>query len=179
MGRNRFLTLVVASAVLSACDGDSVAAPEFASFEDLIKGEVQVLPNPSGVAPLTAQVTFATRAPVGVTMTVIGHTGDESLSYGPTEPAEEHEVPILGLYPGAHNLIELRLAILSTRLGLGVPPLPGRDPAPDGSIVRPDDQYARNINKAFARGRNRANKKLAEDADVFMSSLDFWAFLND
>lgn len=77
------------------------------------------------------------------------------------------------------DLTELRLAILATRHGVAVPPVPGRDPAPEGASRYGDDEAGRDIQRAFARGRERANRQMQDDALQFMTSLDFWAFLND
>ncbi len=77
------------------------------------------------------------------------------------------------------DLIELRLAILSTRYGLIVPPLPGRDRGPTGTIVPVVDEADRQVDVAFARGRERAMSRLRDDADRLLASLDFGAFLSD
>ncbi len=77
------------------------------------------------------------------------------------------------------DLVELRLAILATRHGITVPPLAGRDPMPDGRRAVPEDDSNRNLEQAFARGRDRAVKQLRDDAEQFMTSLEFGAFLND
>jgi hypothetical protein len=76
------------------------------------------------------------------------------------------------------DLVELRLAILATRHGLAVPPVPGREPAPDGAAVAPDDEADRGMERPFARGRERTLKKLREDTRRFLSTLDFEAFLS-
>ena len=75
------------------------------------------------------------------------------------------------------DLIELQLAMLATRYELTVPPVPGRDPLPNGQIARPDDNANRSLDRAFARGRDRAMKLLHEDADRFLSSLDYETFI--
>jgi len=77
------------------------------------------------------------------------------------------------------DLINLRLALLSTRFGLIVPPMPGQAAANTRGRAQPTDDMTRNLEKAFARGHDRAVKMLREDADRFMQSLDFWTFLND
>ncbi len=77
------------------------------------------------------------------------------------------------------DLINLRLALLSTRFGLIAPPVPGQAVAGSGSRAQPADDMTRNLERAFARGHNRAVKMLRGDADTFMRSLDFWTFLND
>lgn len=76
------------------------------------------------------------------------------------------------------DLVELQLALLATRYELSVPPVPGRDPLPNGKVARPDDETNRNLDQAFARGRARAMKRLREDTDKFLASLDFGAFIN-
>ncbi len=77
------------------------------------------------------------------------------------------------------DLINLRLSLLSTRFGLIVPPVPGQAAPNTSGRVQPTDDMTRNLEKAFARGHDRAVKMLREDADTFMQSLDFWTFLND
>jgi len=77
------------------------------------------------------------------------------------------------------DLVELRLAILSTRHGIPIPRVPGQDPGPEGTIIRPDDAVNRNLERAFSRGRQRTVIRLRTDADSFLGSLDFREFLND
>ena len=77
------------------------------------------------------------------------------------------------------DLVELRLAILSTRHGIPIPPVPGRDLGPGGTVIRPDEEVNRNLEKAFARGHERTVTKLRTDADGFLGSLDFREFLNN
>ena len=77
------------------------------------------------------------------------------------------------------DLINLRLSLLSTRFGLIVPPVPGEALANSRGKTQPDDDMTRNLEKAFARGHDRAVKMLRVDADTFMQSLDFWTFLNE
>lgn len=77
------------------------------------------------------------------------------------------------------DLAELQLAILATRHGVAVPPLPGRDPAPDSGTVVPEDEWDQDLQRAFARGRERALVSLRRETDRFLASLDFRAFLND
>lgn len=77
------------------------------------------------------------------------------------------------------DLINLRLALHSTRFGLNVPPVPGQAAPSTRGRAQPLDDMTRHLEKAFARGHNRAVKMLRDDADTFMQSLDFWTFLND
>ncbi len=74
------------------------------------------------------------------------------------------------------DLIELRLAILSTRYGLPVPPRPGEEAGRHGEGIVPEDEADRNA--AFARGRERALQQLRREAEEFLASLDFRAFLS-
>ena len=69
--------------------------------------------------------------------------------------------------------------MLATRYELPVPPVPGRDPLPGGQAARPDDETNRSLEQAFARGRDRALRRLRDDADRFLAALDFGAFLNN
>ena len=77
------------------------------------------------------------------------------------------------------DLIELRLAILSTRYGLPVPPRPGEEAARHGEGIVPEDEADRNAQLAFARGRERALQQLRREAEEFLASLDFRAFLSN
>ncbi len=77
------------------------------------------------------------------------------------------------------DLINLRLALLGTRFGVIVPPVPGQATANTSGPDQPSDAMTRNLEKAFARGHNRAVKMLRDDAETFMQSLDFGTFLNE
>ena len=77
------------------------------------------------------------------------------------------------------DLVELQLAITSTRQGLPVPPLPGQEPMPPGTSALFVDDATRNLERAFARGRERALQRLRQDTEQFLASLDFSAFLYD
>ena len=77
------------------------------------------------------------------------------------------------------DLVNLRLALLATRFGLIVPPVPGQAPADTSGPAQLSDDMTRNLEKAFARGHNRAVKMLRDDAETFMQSLDFGTFLNE
>ena len=76
------------------------------------------------------------------------------------------------------DLVELRLAMLSTRHGLSIPPLPGSDSMRSGGRGASDDASGRSARQAFARGHERAVNKLRADAEHFLASLDFGAFLH-
>ena len=73
------------------------------------------------------------------------------------------------------DLAELRLAIIATRYGLDVPPPP--DPAASevtGGNGEPADPR---IDRAFARGRNRAIERIRADGLQLLAVIDFSKFL--
>lgn len=80
------------------------------------------------------------------------------------------------------DLVELHLELQATRHGLNIPPAPGAggddgggDSAGPSDAGAPSDAR---LDRAFARGRNRAVGELARQTESFLSSLDFRAFLN-
>lgn len=77
---------------------------EHRSFENPL-----VTVNPYGIAPLTAVIAFFTEEKVSVSITVKGieASGDIAKSF---PEAYEHVIPVLGLYPGTDNTVELRLS---------------------------------------------------------------------
>jgi len=102
--------LVGTTVVLASCGEDGPTEveedPGELRVEEVVSGEIEVEENPSGIAPLTAELRFETRRPVSVETTVQG-----SIPLARSAPgfATEHRLPVLGLYPGAANSIELRL----------------------------------------------------------------------
>ena len=62
--------------------------------------------NPSGRVPLGALLSFTTREPVTVSITVPGET-PATRSF--PEPNRNHQIPVLGLYPGAENEVSITL----------------------------------------------------------------------
>ena len=65
---------VLTATVLASCDAADPAVP--GGEEDLgFLTDVQVVTNPSGVAPLTARITVTTSRPVSVEVTVAGRDG--------------------------------------------------------------------------------------------------------
>ncbi len=67
-----------------------------------------VIRNPYGEAPLTALALFQTSEPCAVRVTVKGdHETEDYTSEVP--PARLHRVPILGLYAGRENIVQLQL----------------------------------------------------------------------
>ncbi|WP_040880948.1 aryl-sulfate sulfotransferase [Marinococcus halotolerans] len=66
-----------------------------------------VIQNPYGEAPLTALTKFRTENPSRITVTVASRDGAEDITH--TYPAfnQEHEVPVLGLYPDTDNEVTI------------------------------------------------------------------------
>ncbi len=67
-----------------------------------------VMVNPYGNSPLTAYVIFDTEIACGVKVTVKGKTENTDISGEISEVTKHHRVPIIGLYPGMKNEVELR-----------------------------------------------------------------------
>lgn len=97
-----FLFLVCTSAIslFTSCNqGNS-------SLEDILKSPVEVTLNPHGRVPLSAILQIRTEMPCKVSITVPGETPvvqefDDYLNF--------REIPVLGLYPGQENELEITL----------------------------------------------------------------------
>lgn len=68
-----------------------------------------VVLDPYDVTPLSAFVAFETKYPATVTYRVLGKTEDATISNTINEPKTIHEIPVLGLYPGYKNTVEIEL----------------------------------------------------------------------
>ncbi len=73
---------------------------------DVLSGEVVVEKNPHGIAPLTAQLEFATDRPVKATIEV---PGKAPLVHTFPEYEKTHTLPVAGLYPDKNNPVILTL----------------------------------------------------------------------
>ena len=102
-GRQRFLSVaIVGLMLLAGCDSNPVAPyPAFVTT-------LTVTPNPSGYAPLTAEVELATTMPVQVEVVVAGRGTADELRHRFPSVSQQARLPILGLYPGFDNTITLR-----------------------------------------------------------------------
>ena len=90
---------------LSACDTTSPRP----TAEDVVD-QLEVVLNPSGFAPLTAEVTLKTTQPVQVEILVPGRNspaGDVRYLFQSVSTA--HTFPVLGLYSSHNNAVQLRL----------------------------------------------------------------------
>ena len=91
---------------LASCSSDE---PTHNDPPDLIQSISTVL-NPSGYAPLTAELLLETSGPVAVEIKVVGQNGTASdLTHRFTGLSTSHSLPILGLYSNALNTIEIRI----------------------------------------------------------------------
>jgi arylsulfate sulfotransferase len=108
MHRRSIPLLLACGLALAACGEDDVLsrAGSRVAMEELLDGPVTLELNPSGLCPLAAVATFQTRVPVHVSLEVLG---EDPLGHDEPGLSTHHEVPILGLYPGTVNRIELRL----------------------------------------------------------------------
>ena len=88
--------------LLAGCD-TSPAEPEPDFITDL-----SVTPNPSGYAPLTAEISLATSRPVQVELVVAGRDGAEDLRHRFPGVSQQSRLPVLGLYPNVGNVVALR-----------------------------------------------------------------------
>ncbi|MCI8376422.1 MAG: aryl-sulfate sulfotransferase [Lachnospiraceae bacterium] len=111
------------------------AEAERSMLEEFARGEYTlekpfIRRNPYLINPLSAVIGFRTREETAVTVTVLGKRREGTVSH--TFPkSREHLLPVLGLYGGYDNQVELRLyegqarrfTIATEELGEGVPSL--------------------------------------------------------
>jgi len=65
--------------------------------------------NPYGTAPLTALVAFETENPTRAVLTIEGKTEETTITHDFEEMKTSHQLPVLGLYPGETNQIQVSL----------------------------------------------------------------------
>ena len=63
---------------------------------DLLANGVSFELDPSGYAPLSAQIRFETLDPALVSLTVMGRTAEANVEWSAEAPASEHVLPVLG-----------------------------------------------------------------------------------
>lgn len=66
-----------------------------------------VIQDPYGEAPLTALTKFRTENPSRITVTVASRNGAEDITHTYSAFNQEHEVPVLGLYPDTDNEVTI------------------------------------------------------------------------
>lgn len=110
--RRRFLAFLGLAVVLTSCDDlPSDKQGRQRALADLLVGDLTLTPNPNGTTPLAAEAVFRTKAPASVQIEV---SGAEPLVHRFEEVGQEHRLPILGLYPGTENLVEIRVVEAAT-----------------------------------------------------------------
>ncbi len=102
-----FLTLGILMAGLSSCHKDDLVVPVPKVQPSPIPNSVLLL-NPSGYAPLSAQLTFSAAGPGTTTVTVRGkHGPDSDVEQRVHDAGPTHVVPILGLYANWANTVNI------------------------------------------------------------------------
>ena len=101
------IALIAGLLTLLSCGDDNPVGPE--DREPDVVTETEVTVNPSGVAPLTAEVYLTTSEPVSVSMTIPGQNGAADLRHDFGDLAQAFRLPVLGLYPGTTTEVTLRL----------------------------------------------------------------------
>ncbi len=102
------LFLAIAAPVLGAgCDSAEVELPVDV-VEELVT-EITVTRNPSGFAPLTAEIALTTARPVTAEIVVPGREGElTDVRKRFNDPFTQAVLPVLGLYPEVTNTVLLR-----------------------------------------------------------------------
>ena len=106
-----FSFLLLFSWVLPSCE----SGPQ--PLEKILKDEVFAKVNPSGIAPLAAQLRFSTEENCRVDVEVLG---DIPVKKSFTASEKYHEVPVTGLYPGRENQILLTLTTSKGKVYQGI-----------------------------------------------------------
>ncbi len=98
------LSILALTCLLASCLDDNGSGTPREIVES-----IDVIVNPSRVAPLTAQINVTTSELAAVQLRVVGQNGAASdvVQFFP-ELSQNFEIPVLGLYPSAANVIELR-----------------------------------------------------------------------
>ena len=104
--RDTFAALVGLIAVMWAgCDATPSPGEEPADFVTELTHET----NPSGYAPLTAEITLRTNRPVQVEIFIAGTSGPAGdVMHRFDDVAQEFKLPVLGLYASVTNPVRLR-----------------------------------------------------------------------
>ncbi|MTB50648.1 aryl-sulfate sulfotransferase [Lewinella sp. W8] len=107
------------------------------SIDEVLLGPIDAVVNPYGRVPLGAELTFRTEEPCWVSITV---PGDIPVTREFPRPAKNHSVPVLGLYPGQDNPVEITLTtesgtVYTGTTNLTTQPLPATFPEVDVTVV--------------------------------------------
>lgn len=137
--RNMLFLGALALLWLVSCKREDVGVTGALEWNQLAEGGLSLTPNPHGNAPLVALVTFQTREPCTVDISVEGAI---PISHAFSEVADQFEIPILGLYPDANNQVKLTIhneqgAYADTTLTISTDPLSERFPEIRTEIFSP------------------------------------------
>lgn len=99
------LLLFIISLFFVQCTENS-SAPKLPDLSDILLEEKMTL-NPSGYAPLTANISIQTDIPVKIVLEIEGKDEQSGLRHIFDEFNISHELPILGLYADYSNLVRL------------------------------------------------------------------------
>jgi arylsulfate sulfotransferase len=97
----RFAAALVCLILLAGCDNPAETEPDFLTA-------LTITPNPSGYAPLTAEVALTTSRSVQVEVVVAGRGTADEVRHRFDPVSQRAYLPILGLYPNVSNTITLR-----------------------------------------------------------------------
>jgi arylsulfate sulfotransferase len=102
---HRYTPALVCLILLAGCNDDPVEVgnpdPDFLT-------SLTILRDPSGYAPLTAEVTLTTSRPVQVEVVVAGRGGSGDVQHRFAGVTQQARLPVLGLYPSVSNTITFR-----------------------------------------------------------------------
>jgi arylsulfate sulfotransferase len=101
----RFGSLVALLFIIS-CVHQVEVADDLIDFEVFETGELQVNMDPNGITPLSGLLEFTTSIPAEVSITIYGQ---EEISYTHYGHRTDHSVPVVGLYAGMLNLVNVTL----------------------------------------------------------------------
>ena len=145
MTKRSLLYIAILGLLWSACDSGSPDDPfiepppgiQEVPVSAIVTGGIVLRTNPSEIAPLTATLTFSTTEESQVRVQVLGA---EPAVYEPQALAVDHHLPVLGLYPGVENQIEVRVTIpdsvyAADTIRVEAPPLPDFFPGVQVSSV--------------------------------------------
>ncbi|MBL7697357.1 MAG: arylsulfate sulfotransferase N-terminal domain-containing protein [Chitinophagaceae bacterium] len=99
---------IAAVMLIAACKKDKNNTPNKDASKYITSKMVEV--NPTGFAPLTATITLGTTEPTRVHIKVTGkHGPDSDVTKEFEEVSTTHSIPVLGLYGGYDNQVEVTL----------------------------------------------------------------------
>ncbi|MET4074067.1 aryl-sulfate sulfotransferase N-terminal domain-containing protein [Hymenobacter sp. UYCo722] len=97
--------------LLNSCRHDDVVVTPTPTVRPLVLTTNSLVLNPTGYAPLAAELTFQTAAAGTTTVVVHGKHGEASdVVQRYRDTGTTHEIPVLGLYPDYTNTVDVTFA---------------------------------------------------------------------